>query len=638
MVGGFRSEDGHALSVAQWCDRRRWDQIKDQLSENELLHALAHSGPGHHWVTLPPLLHKNWNMPALEWLTATRRRLGVDVTPVERQCGFCSWNRCDTKGNHATMCIGGASCHLRHNEVRGVLAKALDSAGFQTAYEHSGGLNDERKPGDIIAYNWKGTKHLLVDVSVVNPLAPTYRKHLREGPGQTARYRETKKRDKYWDLDKDKYEFHPFILESTGAFGPSALNLCATIKNITSMKSCKARANHEANNASESASDNRTTVDPLPASISVIVQRHNAQMIIERQPPPAKLLAAGIEKSQQAAARVKEWAEKKLRSVPSGSGSGPVSRMEWECPTSMNPARSTAQNQPTHKTTQTNTPTTPNQPTTTQAQTRHCHLEHDLDHVQMDHDTTHPVGPRPRNQNKESNSVANITPVSEALITQKNKLRPTSKVSTQHTQRPHPNHPERDTHTNTCGLPQHGPRLHPNQATSTPTLTQQLDSTEHDPNYDEVGTHPQSTSGNNLTRHNPTLQTPQNPKPTDIPKQIPQNTKHHTHTRDAVRPRAGAEYTNGLGVRPPDLNGPSQHPMIEASLPKTQSDCHDPPWQAGRRVPNTLPISARHGPTTQVASDTEKITTPINEQSQHLTTTTHTLDTTGLQAGAESTT
>ena len=311
MAGEFRSEDGHALSVAQWCDTWRWDQIKDQLSENESLHALAHSGPGHHWVTLPPLLHKNWNMPALEWLTATRRRLGVDVTPVERQCGFCSWNRCDTKGNHATMCTGGASCHLRHNEVRSVLAKALDSAGFETGYEHSGGLDDERKPGDIIAYNWKGTKHLLVDVSVVNPLAPTHRKHLRKGPGQTAKHGETRKRAKYWDLDKDKYEFHPFILESTGAFGPSALNLCATIKNITAMKSCKVHPKPEANDAGEIESDNRTTADPLLASISVIVQRHNAQMIIERQPPPAKLLAAGIEKSQQAAARVKKWAKKK---------------------------------------------------------------------------------------------------------------------------------------------------------------------------------------------------------------------------------------------------------------------------------------------------------------------------------------
>ena len=108
------------------------------------------------------------------------------------------------------MCTGGASCHLRHSKVRSVLAKALDNTGFKTGYEYSGGLNDERKPSDIIAYNWKGTKHLLLDVSVVNPLTPTYRKHIREGgPGQTAKYRETTKRAKYWEFDRDKYEFPP---------------------------------------------------------------------------------------------------------------------------------------------------------------------------------------------------------------------------------------------------------------------------------------------------------------------------------------------------------------------------------------------------------------------------------------------
>ena len=48
-VQGLRSEDGHHLSIAQWCDRKRWDQIKHHLTENETLHVLAHSGPGHHW-------------------------------------------------------------------------------------------------------------------------------------------------------------------------------------------------------------------------------------------------------------------------------------------------------------------------------------------------------------------------------------------------------------------------------------------------------------------------------------------------------------------------------------------------------------------------------------------------------------
>ena len=131
-VTGLLSEDGHRLSVAQWCDRKRWDT----LTELEATHVLAHSGPGHHWVTLPPLQHKNWKMPASEWSTATRRRLGIDVIPTERKCGFCLWDRCDTKGNHATMCTGGASCILRHNEIRSILAKAIQDAGFKVGYEH----------------------------------------------------------------------------------------------------------------------------------------------------------------------------------------------------------------------------------------------------------------------------------------------------------------------------------------------------------------------------------------------------------------------------------------------------------------------------------------------------------------------
>ena len=70
------------------------------------------------------------------------------------------------------------------------------------------------------------------------------------------------------------------------------------------MKSCRARMYFEANDAGDYENDNRTRVDPLPASISVIVQRHNAQMIIERELSPTKLLAAGIEKCHQAALKV----------------------------------------------------------------------------------------------------------------------------------------------------------------------------------------------------------------------------------------------------------------------------------------------------------------------------------------------
>ena len=76
------------------------------------------------------------------------------------------------------------------------------------------------------------------------------------------------------------------------------------------MESCRGCENPDASYASESESDNRepTMVDPLLASISVIVK-----MMIERQPPPAKFLAASIEKFYQAAVRVKDWVRKKLR-------------------------------------------------------------------------------------------------------------------------------------------------------------------------------------------------------------------------------------------------------------------------------------------------------------------------------------
>ena len=136
------------------------------------------------------------------------------------------------------------------------------------------------------------------------------------------------------DLNRDKYEFYPFILETTGAFGPSAQNLCSVIRKITEMKSCEAR---ESPNLRDSNNNNHTMVDPLRASLSVIVQRHNAQMIIERQPPHTKLLVTRIAKCHEAAVRIKEWAKKKLQLHLNGNG--PISRLEWECPPRTSPVR-----------------------------------------------------------------------------------------------------------------------------------------------------------------------------------------------------------------------------------------------------------------------------------------------------------
>ena len=96
------------------------------------------------------------------------------------------------------------------------------------------------------------------------------------------------------------------------------------IRKIRERKSC---SNHARPNLQE---NNRTLVDPLQASasISVTLQRHNAQMIIERQPPLSSLLVSGIAKCHEATTRLKRWAMSKICI----KGRGPVSRMTWECP------------------------------------------------------------------------------------------------------------------------------------------------------------------------------------------------------------------------------------------------------------------------------------------------------------------
>ena len=213
------------------------------------------------------------------------------------------------------MCKGGASRILRHNEVRDIVGKAFKDIGYDIGYEHGGGLMDGRKPGDVIVYNWKNRKHLLIDVAVTNPLAVSNHPHLiANGPGNTAKHWEGKKRKKYWDLDKMTYEFRPFIIETTGAFGPSALKLCKLIAKKKNMKCYKGINNHAANR------DDMETIshDPLLTSISITVQRNNAHMILERQPIQTRLIESGIERCRQEVARTWKWAKKKLAQVKCG--------------------------------------------------------------------------------------------------------------------------------------------------------------------------------------------------------------------------------------------------------------------------------------------------------------------------------
>ena len=197
------------------------------MSTEEKIHIKACSGAGHTWVTVLPLSFKRYNMTSAMWRTSVLKRLRQDVVRVERQCTFCKWCRGDLKGEHAIMCSGGCSRTMRHNTVRDLIAKAVRDLGYRTDIEHGGGLGDQRRPGDVIVYNWREGKHLLIDVAVINPLGVSHADDLvKDGVGGAAAAYETFKKNTYPDIDFSVYDFLPFIVESCGGIGEAALGLC----------------------------------------------------------------------------------------------------------------------------------------------------------------------------------------------------------------------------------------------------------------------------------------------------------------------------------------------------------------------------------------------------------------------------
>ena len=113
------------------------------------------------------------------------------------------------------MCPGGYSRNLKYNTVRDLIAKAARDLGYKTDIEHGGGLADQRRPGDVIVYNWCDGKHLLIDIAVINPLCISHSENLlKHGVGGPATAYESKKINNYREIDLSVYDFIPFVIES----------------------------------------------------------------------------------------------------------------------------------------------------------------------------------------------------------------------------------------------------------------------------------------------------------------------------------------------------------------------------------------------------------------------------------------
>ena len=276
------------LSLAQVCELKEKQRVHELMDADERIHIEARSGNTQYWVKQAPLKFMGWQLEPEEWSTSARRRLRLDVAPLEKSCPCCSYGWCDKKGNHALICAGLGSTRLRHDAVRDLLRKEIQDCGYATAIEHDGGLDGKRRPGDIIIFNFNGGKHLLIDVAVVDATSEC---HLNEllagGAGAAATAYEDRKRAKYEDLDTSKYDFLPFVLETSGGFGEEALEFVRKLQRTKNAKQCY--VTEEANPLNN---------NKLLISISLEIERSNSRSILERLPQSEKLFVEKFAKCQ----------------------------------------------------------------------------------------------------------------------------------------------------------------------------------------------------------------------------------------------------------------------------------------------------------------------------------------------------
>ena len=284
----------YTYSLTQLCELSEQRRVMKLMNNKERLHIEAHSGQHHLWVTQLPLSFKKFALTSPEWTAATRKRLMMDVFPFQSHCRFCKGGWCDVKGEHAIMCSGGHSRTLRHDTVRDIVARAARDVGFKTDLEHGGGLGDQRRPGDVIIYNWRAGRHLLIDVAVINPLCSTNVSNLlSDGVGEAATAYQEIKVNTYPDLDFTKYGFLPFIIEATGGMGKAAHGFC---------KELKSRRESLSFNNEDDELRRQTSQDPLVVALSVELQRTNSRMVLERTPQSRNLIESEIAKCEHSVA------------------------------------------------------------------------------------------------------------------------------------------------------------------------------------------------------------------------------------------------------------------------------------------------------------------------------------------------
>jgi hypothetical protein len=161
----------------------------------------------------PPLSSHGWQLMA-------RLRLGLPLSSeAGLPCPGCS-RPLDSYGDHA-LCCSDLGVYSRHTHLRNELAEVCVELGLQVEIEKNI-PGSHTRPADVLVHGLVDGLPTALDCSVTHPLqlsSPL------AGvlPGKQAKVVERRKlRDSFWASKRAGWDFHPFVLETVGAWGGHA--------------------------------------------------------------------------------------------------------------------------------------------------------------------------------------------------------------------------------------------------------------------------------------------------------------------------------------------------------------------------------------------------------------------------------
>ena len=252
------------------CQKRLDDLINSAPTECERARLLAVSSEGASaFLNALPLASCGLKMSNIEVPVVCALRIGSTLCHPHK-C-FCGKD-VESNGRHGLSCAQQVGRFPRHTESNYLIKRALAQINFPSVLEPSNLIGVEGLvPDGVTIFPYQHGKCLAWDYTCVDSLCDTYVLDSAREPCKAAKIAESKKKNKYKDLENN-YEFVPIAVETFGSWGPGSLKF---IKEI-------------GKRIQENTGEKRAT-QYLIQSLSMTIQRGNAASILGTVGPTSKL-------------------------------------------------------------------------------------------------------------------------------------------------------------------------------------------------------------------------------------------------------------------------------------------------------------------------------------------------------------